>query len=232
VAEVELGGQDVPVQFLNAMPFLNVADPVPIYMAAMGPKGLAMAGRIADAVILGGITEPALIDRCRELVEAGAKSAGRSVNDVELAVTPSSYVTDREPTFDELRDALGPKSLAPAKIYSRMAESIPGIARELVDEMSKVRDAAYRSDGQATEDPRRRHLTAYRGYLTKLQPWQAPLITPRVLKATSVAGTVEQCAATVRTLEKHGIARVILSPRPQDVVATIERFGRDVIPLF
>ena len=233
VAEVELGGQDVPVQFLNrGLPFLNVDDPVPIYLAAMGPKGLAMAGRLADAVILGGITEPALIDRCRELIDAGARSVGRSVSDLELAVTPSAYVTDRAPGFEELRDALGPKSLAPAKIYSRMAGSIPGISSELADDMGKVRDAAYRSEGHGEEDPRRRHLTAYRGYLTKLQPWQVPLITPRVLRATSVSGTVEQCAETVRTLEKHGISRVILAPRPQDVAATIERFGRDIIPRF
>ena len=179
-----------------------------------------------------GGTEPALIDRCREIIEAGAKSVGRSVSELELAVTPSAYVMDREPAFDELRDAHGPTSLEPAKIYSRMAESIPGIARELVDDTRKVRDGAYRSKGAASEDPRRRHLTTYRGYLTKLQSWQALLITARVLKATSVAGTIEQRAQRVRTLKKHGIARVILSPRPQDVAATIERFGRSVIPRF
>jgi alkanesulfonate monooxygenase SsuD/methylene tetrahydromethanopterin reductase-like flavin-dependent oxidoreductase (luciferase family) len=233
VAEVDLLGQDVPVQFLNrGQPFLNVDDPVPLYMAVMGPKGLALAGRLADAVILGGITEPALIDRCRDLVEAGARSAGRRLSDLEIAVTPSAYVTEREPGFDELRDALGPKSLAPAKIYSGMVASLPGVAPELAADLARVRDAAYAGGGDPGEDPRRRHLTAYRGYLTTLQPWQAPLITPRVLKATSVAGTVEQCAETVRTLGKHGIGRVILAPRPQDIALIIERFGRDIIPRF
>jgi alkanesulfonate monooxygenase SsuD/methylene tetrahydromethanopterin reductase-like flavin-dependent oxidoreductase (luciferase family) len=233
VADVELLGQDVPVQFLNrGLPFLNVDDPVPLYMAVMGPRGLALAGRLADAVIVGGITEPALIDRCRELIDEGARSAGRSVRDLEICVTPSAYVADREPGFEELREALGPKSLAPAKIYSRMAEATPGIGRELADEMARVREAAYSGPGESGGDPRRRHLTVYRGYLTSLQPWQQPLITPRVLRATSIAGTVEQCAETVRTLEKHGVSHVILAPRPQDQAAVVERFGRDIIPRF
>src|SRR3989442_15648451 len=72
IAEVELLGKEVPVQFLNrGLPFVNVEDQVPLYIAAAGPKGLALAGRLADAVILGGITEPALIDRCRELIDEG-----------------------------------------------------------------------------------------------------------------------------------------------------------------
>ena len=233
VAEVELLGGNVPVQFLNrGQPFLNIDDPVPLYIAAMGPKGLALAGRLADAVILGGITEPTLIDRCRELVGEGARSAGRRVSDLEICVTPSAYLTEREPAFEELREALGPKSLAPAKIYSRMAESIPGLDRELALEMAKVRDAAYAGAARREDDPRRQHLTAYRGYLTKLQPWQQPLITPRVLKATSVAGTIEECAETVRTLEKHGVSQVILAPRPQDQTAVVEGFGRNIIPRF
>jgi alkanesulfonate monooxygenase SsuD/methylene tetrahydromethanopterin reductase-like flavin-dependent oxidoreductase (luciferase family) len=231
VADVELLGQDVPVQFLNrGQPFLNVDDAVPLYMAVMGPKGLAMAGRLADAVILGGITEPALIDRCRELIDEGARRVGRRVSDLEIAVTPSVFVTDGATDFEHLREALGPKSLAPAKIYSRLAESTPGIAGDLATDMARVRDAAYAGTSGPAEDPRRRHLTAYRGYLTKLQPWQVPLITPRVLEATSVAGTAEQCAQTVKRLEKHGVSHVIVSPRPQETAATIERFGRDVIP--
>jgi len=233
VADVELLGRDVPVQFLNrGQPFLNVEDPVPLYIAAMGPKGLALAGRLADAVILGGITEPALIDRCRELVDEGARSVGRRLSDLEICVTPSAYLTEREPAFDELQQALGPKSLAPAKIYSRMAGSLPAIDRELAAEMAKVRDAAYAGPVRGDEDPRRQHLTAYRGYLTKLQPWQQPLITPRVLKATSVAGTIEQCSETVRTLEKHGVSQLILAPRPQDQTAVVEGFGRHIIPRF
>lgn len=35
------------------------------------------------------------------------------------------------------------------------------------------------------------------------------LITPRVLGATSIAGTVEQCAETVRQLAEHGIGHII-----------------------
>lgn len=235
VAEVDLDGATVPVQFLNREPsFVNLNDRIPLYMAAMGPRTLALAGRLADGVILGGITEPALIDRCRALIDEGARSVGRRVDDLEIAVTPSTLVTDREPAFEDLRDALGPKSLAPAMIYGRMAESTPAITPGLAEDMARVRTAAYeqQAKGAKAEADPRRHLVAYRGYLTQLQPWQSPLITPRVLAATSVAGTVAQCTATVRRLAEHGVGHVILSPRPQDLAPTIERFGRDIIPRF
>ncbi len=233
VAEVDLGGKDVPVQFLNqGRPWINLADPVPIYVAAAGPRSLVQAGRIADAIILGGITDSEVIRACRRYIEDGARQSGRRAEEIELAITPSVYVTEREPTLPHLVEVLGPKSLAPAMIFSRVAEASGTVRKELVLDFVKARGAAYAPEPEPTEDSRARHLKAYKDYLTALKPWQYPLVTQNVLDATSIAGTVDQCCAKIQRLEEEGIRHIILSPLPQHVDATLAVYGERVLPRF
>lgn len=223
---------DAFVQFLNPQgPWLNLSDPIPIYVATAGPKGLRLAGRVADAVILGGITDVHVIDACREYIDEGAKSAGRRAEDLELAITPSVYVTDQEPTLEHLQEVLGPKSLSPAMNFSRIAELSPRVPQDLKRDMARVR-TAHQSRPDDGEDPKRRHLRTYRGYMTQLNDWQRPLVTPNVLAATSIAGTVEQCGEKISLLQRHGIGHIILSPLPKYLETTMDAYGTHILPQF
>lgn len=232
VAEVTLSGQEVPVQFLNQeRPWVNLTDPVPVYVAAAGPRALVLAGRIADAIILGGMTDPEVIEACRKYIRQGAEERGRKVEEIELAITPSVYVTDREPTLDHLREVLGPKSLAPAMLFSRVAEASGVVRKHLVEELGRVR-SAYAPQADPRDDPRTRHLRAYKGYMTDVKPWQYPLMTEDVLEVTSIAGTVDRCIAKIRRLEELGIRHIILSPLPQHLDATLAAYGERILPRF
>jgi alkanesulfonate monooxygenase SsuD/methylene tetrahydromethanopterin reductase-like flavin-dependent oxidoreductase (luciferase family) len=57
---------------------------LPIYLAALGPRMLELAGRIADGVILNLMT-PAQADAAVSVVRASAKAAGRDPESVEIA---------------------------------------------------------------------------------------------------------------------------------------------------
>ena len=229
--EADVSGERVFVQFLNTQgPWVNVTDRIPFYVAGAGPKSLELAGQIGDAVMLGGIANVDIIEACKACVQKGAARAGRKMEEIELAITPSIYVTEKEPTLDHLREVLGPKSLAPAALYSRIAESSGTVPKSVTRDLVKVRDAAYAPELDPNEDPRRRHLKAYRGYLTQLKEWQYPLVTETVLDATSIAGTVEQCLAKIKLLRAHGIGHIILSPLPQHMDATIETYGARILP--
>jgi 5,10-methylenetetrahydromethanopterin reductase len=116
IVELELLGQNVFTQFINQdASRINITNEFPVYVAATAPKILALAGRIASGIILGGITNVQVIEDCRRYIEEGAKSVGRDIDDIEIAITPSVYVTEQEPTFEHLREVIGPKSLAPAR---------------------------------------------------------------------------------------------------------------------
>jgi 5,10-methylenetetrahydromethanopterin reductase len=63
---------------------LEEPQPVPIYVGAMGPKMLAMAGRYADGA-LPLCLPPAQVHRAMESVRAGAEAAGRDFDELDVA---------------------------------------------------------------------------------------------------------------------------------------------------
>src|SRR5436309_15509611 len=71
------------------------ARPVPIWIAAGGPRTLRMAGGVADGVFIRVGTHPANIARSVELIRAGARDAGRDPASVRLgAVFHTVFVDD------------------------------------------------------------------------------------------------------------------------------------------
>lgn len=218
------------VALLNSTaPWMNVEDPLPIHLAASGPKTLRFAGANADGVILGGITNPEIIRACLAFAEEGTAQRADGVRALEIAITPSTYVSPDPLSHDDLVALLGPKSLAPAMNFAGMAEIAPGVDPQVAAELKAVK-AAYRPDEVEGEDPRKRHLRSFRGYMTSLKDWQVPLVTEHVLASTSISGTPDDAVARIRALEAAGITRVILSPLPQHVAETIEIFRTGVIP--
>ena len=61
--------------------------PVEILLAATGPKRLALAGEVADGVILHCGTSPRAVSEALKHVERGAALAGRSLDDVKVIVS-------------------------------------------------------------------------------------------------------------------------------------------------
>lgn len=67
--------------------------PVPIYLAALGPRMLELAGELADGILLNWIP-PEAIPRSIEQIRVGAERAGRSLADFEIAAYIRAAVTD------------------------------------------------------------------------------------------------------------------------------------------
>ena len=67
--------------------------PVPIFLAALGPRMLRLAGEIADGVLLNWIPPEAIPQSLRE-IEIGAEGAGRTLADLEIAAYIRTAVTD------------------------------------------------------------------------------------------------------------------------------------------
>jgi 5,10-methylenetetrahydromethanopterin reductase len=98
--------------------------PVPVHIAASGPRSLRMAGEIADGVLtLAGVSAETLAGT-REAVATGAASAGRAVSDLAFTVGAFCKITD-----DIERDAaiLKPICLHMASIGAQDFLRIAGI---------------------------------------------------------------------------------------------------------
>jgi probable F420-dependent oxidoreductase len=85
--EVEHEGQ--PVQ----MPWVDPEAPLPIWVAAYGPKALHLTGRIADGVILQ-FADPNLIRWCLGFLHEGARAAGRDPASIKVMAAAPVWVSD------------------------------------------------------------------------------------------------------------------------------------------
>ena len=81
-----------------------VQDEIPIYIAAMGPKNVALTGEIADGW-LPIFFSPEHVQEFRPLLEEGAQRSGRSLDDFDVAPTVNVLITD---DMDAARDAMRP----------------------------------------------------------------------------------------------------------------------------
>src|SRR5262249_14579339 len=69
---------------------------IPIVMSAHASRSLRLAGRIADGVVIRLVSSPGVVAGSLELLEAGARDAGRSVDELEVWFT-SFWWTHEEP---------------------------------------------------------------------------------------------------------------------------------------
>lgn len=84
-----------------------VPEGIPVVLAANGPKSLHLAGRIADGVIVGGGVTEEVVETTFGYLEAGAKEAGRSVDDIDVWFQVVTAIADTdERVFELSRDVL------------------------------------------------------------------------------------------------------------------------------
>jgi len=117
----------------------RVAPPVPIYVAATGPKMLALAGKIADGVILMNGVAPELICEAVRIVREGKRAADREQESVRIAVWAACHPSRDAVKFNVARAIL---------------RNIPGPVDDLTRKVAaQVKEAYdYRQHGDAGAD--------------------------------------------------------------------------------
>lgn len=97
---------------------------IPVYMAATGPKALALAGEVADGVIVAAGVAPPLVERALSHVRTGAERAGRTLEDLDVWLAAHTALTPDEHTAARL---VKPLCLAMAQLGAGHALRAVGI---------------------------------------------------------------------------------------------------------
>ena len=88
---------------------------IPIFIGAIGPKMLALAGEIADGVLLNDFTPPDRLGWALEQIDLGAKRAGRRVDDIEIVKRRGIFLSsDEDAGLAYFRAYIGFYGAAPA----------------------------------------------------------------------------------------------------------------------
>jgi len=179
---------------------IPAASPAPrIYLAALGPKMCELAGEVADGVLLNWLP-PSAMPASVAHVEAGAKRAGRSLSDIDVAVYVRTCVTDEPAAVRETlaRDITG---YAIVSVYARFFAEC-GFAEEV-----EAVNAAWTAGDRAG---------AVKG------------ISERVLDGLGAVGSAEACREQMNAFARTGATPVVLpfAPPGPDARASMLRTFR------
>jgi 5,10-methylenetetrahydromethanopterin reductase len=180
-----LDGQEVQLETGKIHLLHPCKAKVPIYIAASGPKMLELSGRIADGIIvLVGVADE-YIAHARERIAAGAKAAGRKVEDVNLVLWVPCAVSDSAPAKDAVK----------AHVARVVAHPLPYVLdpteQKVLEEIRKTYDYYHHMDQQANH---------------------AEVIPDWLVDKFAIAGSVAECRAQIERIKKTGIQQIAIIP--------------------
>jgi 5,10-methylenetetrahydromethanopterin reductase len=172
---------------------------IPIVIGATGMQMMALAGEIADGVLLNYLVSPEYNARALDALEQGAARAGRSVDDVDRPqLVVCSMDDDRDAALDSAR--LLVTQYLGQQPHIMVASGVP---EELLEEIGRL------LTWPATHE----------------QVVAASRIVPDdVVQLITASGTPDECRAKVAEYVKAGCTCPVLYPLGADVAATIEAF--------
>jgi 5,10-methylenetetrahydromethanopterin reductase len=186
----------------------TINRPAPIYVSAEGPKGLQLAGRCADGVILGTGFDLKVFHWAKQRIREGTIEAERQ--DKDVAVIAAGMLCVR----DDGREA---RKIVRNRIANRAhhnfrftyetvpAEELPGVKRFMAgfDVMKPMEERV-----------------------------DADLVNDYLVRRFSIAGTPKECIERIEELKAAGVEHLMLTPARKVYHESVEAFAAKVIPHF
>jgi len=173
---------------------------IPIYIGATGPQMMELAGEIADGALLNYLVSPAYNTQALQRLEAGARRAGRTLDDIDRPqLIVCSLDVDRRKALHNAR-----------KLVTQYLGQQPhimkasGVSQDLLDAIGRI------LSWPATEEQIERAME---------------LVPDDVVQLITASGTPAECRAKVREYVANGCTCPVLYPLGDDVKAMIDAFA-------
>lgn len=185
------------------------SGPLPVYVAAYGPRMLDLAGRVGSGVILE-CADPHFISWALGHVRRGAVSAGRDPDELAVVISTSTYVSkDKAKARDKVR-SFG------AVVGNHIAEVLRNAGQD-----SLPRELAAIVDDRVAYD--------YHEHVVPGAP-HADYIGDDVIDRLCIVGSGEECAERLQGLEALGVTHVNFYAQVDDFDPQMRTYGHEIIP--
>lgn len=186
----------------------TINQPAPIYVSAEGPKGLQLAGRSADGVILGTGFDLRVYDWAKQKIRAGAAETGRQESDV--AILAAGMLCVRE-DGNEARKIVRNRIANRAHHNFRFTfETVPPHELDGVSKFMNGFDVMKPMEDRVDPD----------------------LVNDYLIHRFSIAGNSSECIERIEELKTAGVEHLMLTPARKVYSETVEAFAKTVIPHF
>jgi 5,10-methylenetetrahydromethanopterin reductase len=204
-----------PATYRGKQMRLQWADrPVPVFMAAEGPRKLRLAGAIADGVIVSnGVTREVVRDTIR-LVAEGARSAGRSPDEIEIWWLVNFAFAADEPTGIESLTWLLAAAADHVFRFSLEGKHVPADHLDGVHELM----ARYSHDRHALADANPNGALVDQ---LGLRDWLA--------RRFAITGSPAHCVERIREVAGYGATNLLVTQLVPDQVGFLHRFREQVL---
>ena len=190
--------------------------PVPIYMAATGPRALQLAGEVADGVIVLAGLAPPLLEQALGHIRVGAARADRKLDDLDICVGTFCHITD-DP--DEAARVAKPVCVGLAQVGATGALRLAGIEIDVPPLVPEVYpDMTHAEDWMHAADVAGR--------------WVSDEDGRRYADTFCLVGTAAQCAERLQDARDAGVRNFYIRgfPSYELPLDLIDVFGSDIIP--
>jgi probable F420-dependent oxidoreductase len=186
--------------------------PIPMYVAADGPKALGVAGRVGDGVIIQ-LADPVIIEWLMATAREAAEAEGRDPAALRCIVGAPSHVSD------DLADAREQVRWFPAMVSNHVMDLIEkygwdsSIPSELTDYVKARKGYDYKDH-------------------SRVGAAHGAFVSDEICDRFCVIGSVQQCTDKLRQLEQAGVDQfnLYLMTHGQDEI--LRAYGSDIIPGF
>jgi probable F420-dependent oxidoreductase len=185
---------------------------IPMWIAGYGPKALAVAGRVADGVIIQ-LADPVIIQWIMDVARKAAEEAGRDPSELKCIVGAPSHITD------DLADARDQVRWFPAMVSNHVMDLIEKYGWD-----SEIPEAL-------TEYVKARKFYDYKDH-SRVGAAHGEFVTDEICDRFCVLGTAEQAAEKLRELEAVGVDQFNIYLMTHSQEETLAAYGDEIIPQF
>jgi probable F420-dependent oxidoreductase len=185
---------------------------IPMWIAGYGPKALAVAGRVADGVIIQ-LADPQIIQWIMDTARKAAEEAGRDPSELKCIVGAPSNVTD------DIESAREQAKWFPAMVSNHVMDLIERYGFD-----SEIPAAL-------TEYVKARKFYDYKEH-SRVGAKHGEFVTDEIVDRFCVLGTPAEAAAKLKELESVGVDQFNIYLMTHSQEQTLEAYGKEIVPQF
>jgi 5,10-methylenetetrahydromethanopterin reductase len=178
---------------------------IPIYLAAVRPKMLQLAGELGDGVLLSSMVSREYVLNAIDYVRMGAERIGKNLRDVDVACFISAFVSEDSEVAQAKAKAFVLRSLSSPGIFSdfHMWEIMFG--REFRSALDFVRKSLRDSDLKSA----------------------SKYVTDEMVSLVTIAGRPDECRRRLNEFVRAGVTVPVINPIPgSDPLVAIATFSQ------
>jgi probable F420-dependent oxidoreductase len=185
---------------------------IPMWIAGYGPKALAVAGRVADGVIIQ-LADPQIIQWIMDTARKAAEEVGRDPSELKCIVGAPSNVTD------DIESAREQAKWFPAMVSNHVMDLIERYGFD-----SEIPEAL-------TEYVKARKFYDYKEH-SRVGAKHGEFVTDEIVDRFCVLGTPAEATAKLKELESVGVDQFNIYLMTSSQEPTLESYGKEILPQF